>query len=325
MQNPKELKSTFEAYLLTTFSERTPRNLYEPVEYILQIGGKRVRPVLCLLGCQLFGGDIEKALPAAAALEYFHNFTLAHDDVMDEAPLRRNKPTMHNKYGLNAAILSGDVMLIRAYELLCELPKSLVPDVLQIFNQTSIELCEGQQFDMNFETAETVEIADYIRMIELKTGVLIAASLQIGALVSGASMEESKRLYEFGRLVGISFQLQDDILDVYADKAAFGKRVGGDIVQNKKTYLLLKAMELSSGETADALNGWLANNEPEQEEEKVKAVTAIYNQLKIPEYAQQEREAYYEAGMKQLNALDIDETAKTHLLSLVDALQKRLK
>src|ERR1700761_1522692 len=255
-----------------------PAELYEPIKYILSIGGKRMRPALLLMACDLFGGDIQKAIPPALAIEVFHNFTLMHDDIMDNAPLRRGKVTVHERWNPNVGILSGDVMLIEGYKLMMQVDEHLLRPILNIFNETAVGVCEGQQIDMEFETRNDVGIEEYINMIRLKTAVVLGGALKIGALIGGASEKDAVLLHAFGEQLGVAFQLQDDILDVYGNPEKFGKLVGGDIISNKKTYLLLKALELSDPSQAKELNKWLTNPNAEAKE-KVMAVTELYNQL----------------------------------------------
>jgi len=254
MQSSSQLQSLFNEFLQKNEFDQQPEGLYDPINYILKIGGKRVRPVLLLLGCNLFDEDVDKALSAAFSIEVFHNFTLLHDDIMDEAPLRRGKPTVHSKYGQNTGILSGDVMLVYAYKYLTQYAShSNFAEILKTFNQVAIGVCEGQQHDMDFETRDDVTINEYLKMIEQKTAVLIAGGLKMGALIGNASIENADCLYEFGRNIGIAFQLQDDILDTFGDPEKFGKKVGGDIVQNKKTFLVLKTLELADEQNRDQL------------------------------------------------------------------------
>ncbi|MEZ4883610.1 MAG: polyprenyl synthetase family protein [Chitinophagales bacterium] len=303
---------------------KPPFNLYEPVDYLLQLGGKRVRPVLCLMACELFDTDVKKALAPAIGIEYFHNFTLAHDDIMDAAPLRRGKETMHTKYNLNTAILSGDVMFAKAYSYICQVDSSILGLVLQTFNQTAIEVCEGQQYDMDFETLPVTEVSveDYLKMIELKTAVLIAASLKIGALVGGASIEEAQNLYEFGRLAGIAFQLQDDILDTYSTDENFGKQVGGDIIQNKKTFLLLEAVNLADEKNRNNILHCISLQNFDKEE-KINTIKNIFNLLKIKEKAEKLMESYYQKACEHLDATKLSMKKKQSLLTFIDYLMKR--
>ena len=233
----------FLSYLKDYNTERDPKNLYEPVQYILNLGGKRLRPILTLMTADCFGGDVNKALDAALAVEVFHNFSLIHDDIMDDAPLRRGQQTVHEKWDLNTGILSGDAMLIMAYQLFENYPPETFQNLLTLFSKTALEVCEGQQYDIDFETRNAVSIAEYLKMIEYKTAVLVAAAMKMGAIIAGASDEDQNRCYEFGKNLGIAFQLQDDYLDAFGNPETFGKQVGGDIIENKKTYLYLKALE----------------------------------------------------------------------------------
>jgi geranylgeranyl diphosphate synthase type II len=300
-----------------------PAELYEPISYIMAMSGKRMRPVLLLMGCELFKGDINKAIDPALAVEVFHNFTLMHDDIMDKAPLRRGKQTVHEKWNANIAILSGDVMLVQGYILLLNsLEEKLLRPVLHVFNETAVSVCEGQQFDMNFETLAEVSLSKYIEMIRLKTAVLLGGALKIGALIAGASTAESDLLEGFGEDLGIAFQIQDDILDVYGNPDKFGKQVAGDILANKKTYLLVKARELATGKDADELKFWLEANEY-QAEEKIKAVTELYNRLGVRELAETAMQNYAEKAIKQLDAIQVEATRKTALRSFAAQLVSR--
>lgn len=291
----------------------SPAELYEPISYLMALGGKRMRPVLLLMGCEMFDGDVQKALDPALAVEVFHNFTLMHDDIMDKAPLRRGNPTVHEKWDANVAILSGDVMLIQGYKLLLgSLEPHLLKPVLEVFNDTAVAVCEGQQFDMNFENLKAVSLDEYIEMIRLKTAVLLGGALKIGALIAGASAAESETINQFGENLGIAFQLQDDILDVYGNPEKFGKQVGGDILANKKTYLLIKAQELAEGEYAEELSKWITNTNY-QPEEKVKAVTAIYDALNIRSIAEQAMNNYAEKAIQQLDSIQIPSSRKETL------------
>ncbi|GGF35911.1 isoprenyl synthetase [Echinicola rosea] len=285
-----------------------PHELYDPIAYIMSLGGKRIRPLLTLLAYSLYRDDYEKILTPAAAVEVFHNFTLVHDDIMDEAPLRRGKATVHKKWDTNTAILSGDVMLVKVYDMLLHIQEDKLAVCLRLFNQTATEVCEGQQHDMNFETLEHVSEAEYLEMIRQKTAVLLGFALQYGAILGGASLEDSQHLYEFGVNVGIGFQLKDDLLDVYADKAKFGKQVGGDILANKKTFLLIKARELATGEVKRQLEDWLGKVEFDKED-KVKSVTEIYDSLGIKEVTEAKMEGYFQQGFAQLSALKVKKPA----------------
>ncbi|EIM78696.1 polyprenyl synthetase [Nitritalea halalkaliphila LW7] len=280
-----------------------PESLYEPIRYLLAIGGKRLRPVLTLLGYRLFASATEEVLTPAAAVEVFHNFTLMHDDIMDKAPLRRGKPTVHERWDANTAILSGDVMLVKAYDMLLEMDGRYLKQMLLRFNRTAAEVCEGQQLDMNFEQMDTVSEEQYIHMIRLKTAVLLGFALELGATLGGASKEEVAKLYDFGVYVGIGFQLMDDLLDVYADQEKFGKQVGGDIIANKKTFLLLKALELADGELKDRLDVAL-HTAAFSADEKVHEVTAIYDALGIKQITEKKMNDYFERGFAALAAID---------------------
>ena len=300
-----------------------PKELYAPVNYILSLGGKRMRPALVLAACDIFGGDVDKAIPAALAVEVFHNFTLVHDDIMDKAPLRRNKPTVHKKWDECIAILSGDAMLVQAYQLLCKTDLPVLPKLLDVFSKTAMHVCEGQQLDMNYEKAHKISIPQYLHMIQLKTAVLLAASLKIGALAGGAREEDAQHLYEFGNNLGIAFQLQDDILDVYGDER-FGKQVGGDIISNKKTWLLIKALEMTVGNRymAEELQQWIfaPSFDPK---DKVKAVTDIYNFLGVRKLAESEMTRFYDRGLKHLHQIPVSEELKKPLVQFAESLMVR--
>lgn len=299
-----------------------PAKLYEPITYILDMGGKRMRPALLLMACDLFDGDVEKAIPPALAIEVFHNFTLMHDDIMDKAPLRRGRATVHERWNANTAILSGDVMLIEGYKLIMQVEDHLLRIILDIFNATAVGVCEGQQLDMEFEDRDDVSILEYIEMIRLKTAVVLGGALKIGALVGGADMKDADLLLEFGENLGLAFQLQDDILDVYGDPEKFGKQVGGDILSNKKTYLLIKALELAEGEAKENLNSWLSVTKY-QPAEKVSAVTEIYNAVDVRQYAENEMHFYAEKAFAALNSLAIAEEKKEYLRNFADSLMVR--
>lgn len=260
--------------------KRQPYGLYEPIEYTLAAGGKRVRPQLAMIANQLFDGNDEDVLPAALALEIFHNFTLLHDDVMDHAEVRRGRPTVHIKWNENTAILSGDQMLIEAYKMLAQVPADKLPKVLHLFNKMATEICEGQQYDVDFESQEHVAIDDYLLMIRLKTSVLLATALQMGAYIAGADEQAQDALYQFGIHIGLAFQIQDDILDVWGDPATFGKAIGGDIACNKKTFVTLTALQLADEDSRHALHTWLTQT-MQDNVEKIAAVTAIYNRLEV--------------------------------------------
>ncbi|AYA37988.1 polyprenyl synthetase family protein [Hymenobacter oligotrophus] len=300
-----------------------PQELYEPIRYSMSMGGKRIRPLLTLLGAQLFTNDWQRALRPAMAVEVFHNFTLLHDDIMDQAPLRRGQPTVHVKWNPNVAILSGDVMLVRAYELLFDIEPALLPEALRRFSQTAAEVCEGQQLDMNFEKEAHVSIAQYLDMIRLKTAVLLGFALELGARLGGASPEDADHLRRFGTDIGVAFQLRDDLLDVYGDAATFGKRVGGDIVSDKKTYLLLTALEQANEAQQATLHRWIGNNAPEDAEAKVAAVRAVYDELQIRPRTEELINAYFQDALAHLEAVQAPAERKQLLRGLALQLMER--
>lgn len=300
----------------------SPKELYNPINYILSLGGKRIRPALCLLATDLFQGDIEEAKYAALSIEVFHNFTLVHDDIMDEAPIRRGQATVHEKWNRDIAILSGDVMFVKAYELLSNIEVKHLPAVFKLFNKTAIEVCEGQQMDMNFETAKEVSIPEYIRMIELKTSVLLACSLKMGALISNSSEKDAELIYEFGRNLGIAFQIQDDLLDAYGDPEKFGKRVGGDIISNKKTFLLLTASAKANENQLKILNNLLSQIDFD-DKVKVDAMKDIYNEMGIPKLAEKTIQDYYDLAMNSLDDIQVDSERKESLIALAQQIMQR--
>ncbi len=299
-----------------------PAELYEPISYILSIGGKRMRPALLLMACDLFGGDIDAALPPALAIEVFHNFTLMHDDIMDNAPLRRGQATVHERWNQNVGILSGDVMLIEGYKLMMQVKDHLLRPIMNIFNSTAVSVCEGQQIDMEFEQRNDADIDEYLNMIRLKTAVVLGSALKIGALIGGAKEKDAELLSRFGEYLGIAFQLQDDILDVYGDPEKFGKQVGGDIISNKKTYLLLKALELAGEDQTKELSDWIARKEFNSTE-KVAGITAIYNMLDVRQHAENAMQAYAEQAFLALDAIDLPEDHKQYLRDFADGLLVR--
>jgi geranylgeranyl diphosphate synthase type II len=296
-----------------------PQNLYAPITYIMNLGGKRLRPALVLIATDLFGGDVMKALPAALAIETFHNFTLIHDDIMDNAPLRRGKQTVHEKWGVNNAILSGDVMMVEANKQLAQVDSEVLKAVLNTFNATAQGVCEGQQLDMEFETREDVSITEYIDMIRLKTAVLVGGAMELGAIVARAAQEHAELIYRFGESLGIAFQLQDDILDVYGDPEKFGKQVGGDIKSNKKTFLLLSLQKLLTHEDGERLAVQLLN----QTDTKVQNVTDLYDQYKIKELATAEMQLHLNTAFDALNKIDVPLERKQALIQLANELMNR--
>ncbi|GAB4491400.1 MAG: polyprenyl synthetase family protein [Saprospiraceae bacterium] len=314
--------------IITSFSKENPfpaapRELYEPCDYILALGGKRLRPALLLMGYELFRDDVEQALPAAWAVELFHNFTLMHDDIMDAAPLRRSQPTVHTRWNTTTGILSGDVMLIYAYRFLAKIgDPAIVFALINAFNRVATEVCEGQQLDINFETRADVSIPEYIRMIELKTAVLLGGALEMGALCARASKTDAEHLYHFGRLAGIAFQIQDDLLDTYGDPAKFGKQVGGDILQNKKTLLVLKTLEVAPEADRRELARWMRAS-AENADEKVAAVRAIFDRNEIPKLIAAEQQRFQNEAFSHLDALAVAEERKAILRKTVEELLVR--
>jgi len=299
---------------------KNPVELYDPLRYFLTLGGKRIRPVLTLLSAELFGSTAEKALPQALAIEIFHNFTLIHDDIMDEAPTRRKMPTVHEKWNTNIAILSGDVLMIKAYQSLAQVETEKLPEVLEVFNATSVDVCEGQQMDMNFEERMDVSISEYIEMIRLKTSVLLGCALEIGAIVAGASKEDRKHIYDFGQYLGIAFQIQDDILDLYADPEKFGKMVGGDVAANKKTLLYLMAAGSANPEQQEILKQ-LQNEE--KIELKISRTRELFDHLGAKEKCREDMLSYQNKALKSLEAIDVPEAQKAGLKALAEFLLNR--
>jgi geranylgeranyl diphosphate synthase type II len=302
--------------------QASPQNLYQPVGYALEMGGKRLRPVMVLLAYNLFSEKIEEAFPAALAVEVFHNFTLLHDDIMDQAEMRRNSLTVYKKYNENIAILSGDAMSIMAYNYLLQCNSSPPAPMIQLFSQTALEVCEGQQYDMDFETRTNVSISEYMNMIRLKTAVLLACSLKMGALAANAPDSTADLLYVFGLNLGIAFQLQDDLLDVFADQDKFGKMIGGDIISNKKTFLLLKALELSDSETKTRIQDWISKKDFNAEE-KITAFTNIYNQLNIKEITESFIEGFYQLALDVYKEIGLANETKAELLHLANLIMNR--
>lgn len=320
MHTPSQLQEVIENAVQNIKYPAHPESLYQPIRYIMSLGGKRIRPVLTLMAADLFKGDIQQAIPAALAIETFHNFTLIHDDIMDKAPLRRGKQTVHEKWGINNAILSGDVMMVEANKHLSMLNSDVLKDALNTFNATAQGVCEGQQLDMEFEEQEMVSIPDYINMIRLKTAVLVGGAMKLGAQVAGASATEAEQLYKFGENLGIAFQLQDDILDVYGDPGKFGKQVGGDIIANKKTLLLLKLKELATENDLLELDLQRSNMD---HGDKIKNTTALYDDYNIRELANMEMRNYSDEAFSALSRLKIQEEHKTELFKLAALLMNR--
>lgn len=319
MHSLKELSELFAKHFNTSHFPAQPQNLYEPCDYFLQIGGKRIRPVLCLLGNELFDEIHKDAYQVATAVELFHNFTLIHDDMMDAASLRRGMQTVHTKYNSNIALLSGDVMLIRGYEYINKIDTHYQSRILGLFNTTATQVCEGQQMDMDFEQKENVLLDDYIKMISLKTSVLLAAALQMGAIIGGASEGNCKHIYQFGLNLGIAFQIQDDYLDAFGDPEKFGKEVGGDIKQNKKTFLFLHALEVANAEQKHKIEELIKTNP----ENKVEQMLTIFKACNVDAWANELKEKYYQLAMKNLDDIAVTQARKKPLQELAEFLIQR--
>lgn len=310
-QHHQQFLSHLDAYT-GGLKNKKPEELYKPEKYILSLGGKRIRPILALLACDLFEKSPERALNSALCVELFHNFSLIHDDILDNAPIRRGKPTVHEKWNTNIAILSGDVMLVKAFEILQSYPAEEFKQLVALFSKTAIEVCEGQQMDMNFETQHDVSTEDYVQMITYKTAVLLGCSLQMGAINAGASQQDQNNIYEFGKHLGIAFQILDDVLDVYAeDQEKFGKQVGGDILSNKKTFLLLKCFELANEADTEALRMYLKPTlNPEQ---KIKNVMSLYDKLGVKELALNEADYHTKKSLEYLFKINASAEKKNQL------------
>ncbi|WP_299118436.1 polyprenyl synthetase family protein [uncultured Tenacibaculum sp.] len=317
-----QYQSDFLNYLESQKIVREPKNLYEPIDYILQLGGKRIRPILTLIASDIFSGNFSQAMPAALAVEVFHNFTLVHDDIMDDAPLRRGNETVHEKWDINTGILSGDAMLILAYQYFENYPPVIFQKLAQLFSKTALEVCDGQQLDVDFETRNDVTIEEYIKMITLKTSVLVAAALKMGAIVAEADEEQAQHLYNYGLNLGIAFQLQDDYLDTYGDPKTFGKQVGGDIIENKKTFLYLKALEVANDDDKQKLFA-LYNENQKNISEKIKTVTNIFSDNNIPKHTHELIEYYTNKSFECLTHLNISEDAKEGLRMFGENLMNR--
>ena len=317
----QELIEKFNQDFDTSHFPTEPATLYEPSAYFLKIGGKRIRPVLCLLGNELFSELHPDAFLAAKAVELFHNFSLVHDDMMDEASLRRGQPTVHTKYDSNTALLVGDIMVIRAYEYIQPIQSNHLSKILGLFNQTAREVCEGQQLDMDYAKRANVSMEEYIHMITLKTSVLLAASLQMGAIIGGAGEHNCSHLYEFGKKLGIAFQIQDDYLDAFGDATVFGKDAGGDIKQNKKTFLLIRALETANPEQLKNLNALLASDAAD----KVDQVLAIFKACKVDAWAADLKQQYMQEALAHLEAIAVVEARKKPLIDLANYLMNRIQ
>nr|WP_303258214.1 polyprenyl synthetase family protein [uncultured Prevotella sp.] len=322
MKTADELLTQVNAFLDALPYERTPKSLYEPIRYVLSMGGKRIRPVLMLLGYNLYKEDTDKILMNAIALETYHNYTLLHDDLMDQADLRRGHETVHKKWDANTAILSGDSMLVLAYERMAQCDSRHLADVLRLFTTTALEIGEGQQYDMEFETRDDVREEEYIEMIRLKTSVLLACALKIGAILAEAPDEDADNLYKFGEQIGLAFQLQDDYLDVYGDSKVFGKKIGGDITSNKKTFMLINAFSHANEAQRQELEKWV-NAKSFDREEKIAAVTRLYNEIGIDKMAQAKIAYYFEQSKKYLDAVQVPAERKEELQKYAQRMMKR--
>lgn len=319
MYNPPELKDLVERAIINLSYNSEAGKLIDPVKYILSIGGKRLRPVLALIACNLFNDKVDEAVLPAAGLEVFHNFTLVHDDIIDQALVRRNFPTVHAKWNINQAILSGDVMAFIANDCILQTPSRCLSKVFKVFNKAAIEVCVGQQLDIDFEKATIVSKDEYLRMIELKTGALMAASAKIGAIIGGAEDKDSELLYDFGRNLGLAFQMQDDILDVYGDAKVFGKVQGGDIVTNKKTFLLVKALEIASVEQFKLLQEQISQKDFDPET-KIKKVTELYDQLNIKSTTENVANDYINTAFDLLEKIGVSRERKMELAQIANSL-----
>jgi geranylgeranyl diphosphate synthase type II len=312
----------FITYLENQTINKEPKNLYEPIDYILGLGGKRMRPVLTLMTAEVFDTDYKMALPAAMAVEVFHNFSLVHDDIMDDAPLRRGKQTVHEKWNINTGILSGDAMLILAYQYFEQYEPKIFRDLAKLFSQTALEVCEGQQWDVDFETRKDVTIPEYLKMIEYKTAVLVAAAMKMGAIIADASEENANLIYDFGLHLGLAFQLQDDYLDAFGDPETFGKQVGGDIIENKKTYLYLKTVEFSNDQQVQKLNDLFAVRSDDNDR-KIKEVKDVFNSSGASQATQEAIKEYTFKAFETLEKMDIELSKKEMLRTFGENLMGR--
>ena len=324
MLTATEIQEKVNAYIASLPYERKRKSLYDPIEYVLAAGGKRIRPSFVLMAYNLFHDDVDRILPVATALETYHNYTLLHDDLMDKADMRRGRPTVHKKWDDNTAILSGDTMLVLAYEHLAKCDTKYLKPALDLFTETALEVSEGQQFDMEFETRNDVAEEEYIEMIRLKTSVLLACALKMGAVVAGASDADANALYAFGEKVGLAFQLQDDLLDVYGDPKVFGKAIGGDITSNKKTFMLINAFNRADAGTRAELERWTTATEFDPAE-KIAAVTEIYNRLGIDKLAEQRIKEYFEQSRQHLDELSVSDDRKAVLREYTERMMNRKK
>ena len=324
MKTSEEILKLVNDYLAQLPYNREPQSLYEPIKYVLSMGGKRVRPVLMLLAYNMYKENPESILSSACALETYHNYTLLHDDLMDNADLRRGHETVHRKWDANTAILSGDSMLVLAYERMAQCPKEKLAEVLHLFTETALEIGEGQQYDMEFENRTDVTEAEYIEMIRLKTSVLLACAVKMGAILADASSEDADNLYKFGEQIGLAFQLQDDFLDVYGDPAVFGKAIGGDITSNKKTFMLINAFNHATAEQREELTRWITAEQFDAAE-KIAAVTRLYNEIGIDRMAKEKIEYYFAQSTQYLARVNVPEERKQELIAYTHDMMKREK
>ena len=324
MKTSEEILKLVNDYLAQLPYDREPQSLYEPIKYVLSMGGKRVRPVLMLLAYNMYKENPESILSSACALETYHNYTLLHDDLMDNADLRRGHETVHRKWDANTAILSGDSMLVLAYERMAQCPKEKLAEVLHLFTETALEIGEGQQYDMEFENRTDVTEAEYIEMIRLKTSVLLACAVKMGAILADASAEDADNLYKFGEQIGLAFQLQDDFLDVYGDPAVFGKAIGGDITSNKKTFMLINAFNHATAEQREELTRWITAEQFDAAE-KIAAVTRLYNEIGIDRIAKEKIEYYFAQSTQYLARVNVPEERKQELIAYTHDMMKREK
>jgi len=323
LKSIEELQGFLNLAIEKTSFQAEPSELYKPISYILSLGGKRLRPALVLMSADMYGYDLVKALPQAIGIELFHNFTLMHDDIMDDAPLRRGMTTVHEKWHSNIGILSGDALFVKAYQSIVKADSKHLPALMDLFNQTALEVCEGQQYDMNFETQDDVSMPSYLKMIKFKTAVLLACALKSGALVADASDEDQQNLYDFGIHIGLAFQLMDDILDVYGDQKDFGKQIAGDILCNKKTCLYIKAYEKANDEQRKELDHYFAHQDFESEE-KIEKVMEVYAELEVRDACGVMMDEHYTVAMNHLNALSVSEERKSTLVQFSEMLMVRV-
>ena len=321
MKTYQQLLELFTSHINDAEYGKNPKELYEPISYMMQLGGKRLRPILSLMACNLFNENVEKALHAAHAIEVFHNFSLVHDDIMDNAPLRRGKETVYKKWNMPIAILSGDLMMIKATQLICKTNDVDIRELLDVFNNTAVEVCEGQQIDMNFETLKSVSHEEYLEMIKLKTAVLLGCSLQIGAIIGGANKEDAKYLYNFGINIGLAFQIQDDILDSFGDGSITGKQVGGDIISNKKTLLLIELIDSVHKDDQLLLEKAMKN---QNDNEKITVVLSLYKKYKIQEFAEGKKEIFLNLAYEHLSKVNLEESKKVIIIHTAQELMNRI-